>query len=587
MSKIRRPLTRRDFLKMGAVALGGAALACGRSEDLVEIKATLTPSLPDSDGAANQDPTTPPSDPGTPADAILVNGNLITIDPAVPTAEALAIQGGLIAEVGTNSKIQARVGEATRVIDLGGKTLTPGLIDAHNHLQVWGTLLGMFVALNPPEVRTLDDLLSVLAAEVAQKQEGEWVQGYYWYVDRLPTRADLDPISPDNPIWLMQQGGHFGNANSKALEFSGITSAIEDPPGGIFERDAKGELNGIVYNHRAMDMIRVHAPQPSVEMMMNNIHFAEELMAGMGVTTFQDCNARFSAVEAYLEAGRTHSMMLRGEVFYTLEWPADLERALTQIQYEPDDFMRFAGYKFLIDGQYPTWFTHEPHPGIRWNTPTWDPDQFKLAIRKLHDTGLQVTVHCGGDASVDLVLDAYEEAMNANPRPDPRHRIEHATLTKPHSTQRMADLGVQISCQPQFVRFNQHIEEIFGAKRAARIKVTREWLDAGVNVALGSDTPTSPWQSPVVTLFEAVMRLGFDDKPFHPEQAITIQEALYAHTMGSAHAAFEEKTRGSLTPGKMADLVVWSDDFYSINPLDILNVKAEMTMVGGNIVHEA
>lgn len=275
---------------------------------------------------------------------------------------------------------------------------------------------------------------------------------------------------------------------------------------------------------------------------------------------------------------------MRGQVFYTLEWPGDLERALNNINHYADDFMRFAGYKILIDGQFPTWYTHEPHPGIRWDMPTWDAANFKQTVAQLHDSGLQISVHCGGDAAVDLVLDAYEAAMNKNPRPDPRHRIEHATLTKAASTQRAADLGVHISTQPQFLRFTKNFEDNLGRERAGRVMVTREWLDAGINVALGSDTPTSPWYKPQVTLFGAVTRLGANDQPFHSEQAMTIQEALHAHTIGSARAAFEEDVKGSLEPGKMADLVVWNDDFYSVSPRDILNIEAEATFIGGQIV---
>jgi predicted amidohydrolase YtcJ len=149
----------------------------------------------------------------------------------------------------------------------------------------------------------------------------------------------------------------------------------------------------------------------------------------------------------------------------------------------------------------------------------------------------------------------------------------------------MVDLGVPVSCQPQFLRFTAYIGENLGEERGARLKVTREWLDAGVKVALGSDAGSTPWYKPTVTLLGAVTRLGFKDEPFHPEQAMTIQEALYAHTMGSAYAGFEENIKGSLSPGKMADLVVWSDDFYTIDPMDIIKVNAEMTMIDGKVVH--
>lgn len=575
----RRPFSRRDFLKFSALALGGTALACGKGEELVEMIATIIP---------RAGLTPPPTlAAGEYADLILFNGNLITMDATLPSAQAIAVKNSRILQVGSDEAIKALSGATTQNIDLGGKTVTPGLIDAHNHMQVWGTLLNMFISLMPPEVMTLDDALEKITEAVAKAQPGEWIQGYFWNLDPLPSKKYLDPISPDNPIWLMQQGGHFGTANSAALKIANITAKTKSPEGGVIEKGDDGEPTGVFYNHRAMDMLRVHAPQPDAKMIQGNIRVAEEYMVAEGVTTYHDCNARLEAVEGYMTAGREKALMLRGEVFYTLEWPADLERALNEIPYFADSFMRFAGYKFLIDGSFPTWFTFEPHPGTSWKMPTWDKDEFKKAVKDLHNTGLQIAVHCGGDASVDLVLNAYEEAMNANPRQDPRHRIEHATLTKPEATKRAADLGVQISCQPQFLHFSRHLEELLGAERAGRIKVTREWLDAGINVALGSDVPTSLYYKPQVTLAMAVLRLDPNDVPFHPEQSMTIQEALYAHTMGSAHAAFEDNVLGSLTPGKFADLAAWNDNFYTVDPIDILEMKAELTVINGKVVYQS
>jgi len=575
--KKKRRFSRRDFLKLGAVAVGGSIVACAQGEDIVQLTATLVP-----------DVTSPPAPallPGEGADAILVNGNLHTMDAAIPSAQALAVKNGNILQVGSNEAIRALASESTRVIDAGNKTVTPGMVDAHNHLQVYGSLQDRFVPLLPPEVRTLDAVVSGLKEAVDQANPGEWVQAVFWDTEPLPTKHQLDPVSPDNPVWLIQQGGHYGVANSMALDIAGITPETENPEGGIIERDTNGELTGMFYNHKAMDLLRVHAPVPTTQDIIGYIKYAGDLFAAAGVTSFQDVNVRFTALEPYIQAASQKQLAPRAQILYTLEWPADLERALNEMPTTADDFMRFAGYKFLIDGQFPTWFTHEPHPGISWDMPTWDPELFKNAVRQLHDTGLQVAIHCGGDAAVDLALEAFEEAMNANPRPNPRHRIEHATLTKPHATQKMVDLGVSVSCQPQFLRFSAYIGENLGEERGARLKVTREWLDAGVNVALGSDAGSTPWYKPTVTLLGAVTRLGFEDKPFHPEQAMTIQEALYAHTMGSAYAGFEENVKGSLTPGKFADLVVWSDDFYTVDPMDIIQVNADMTMIDGQVVH--
>ena len=565
----RHTVSRRNFLKFAGATVGAS---------VVEVIASVVP--------VTHSPLIPALAQGDFADTILVNGNLITMGPPDRVATAIAIKNGFILQVGLDTEIRALAGDATQIIDLQGQTVTPGLIDAHNHLMSYGTLLSNFVPMVPPEVRTLDQLLTKVQEAVAAKPVGDWVQGYFWPPDAMPTRHELDPISPDNPVWLMQQGGHFGVANSLALDIADITAETPDPDGGVIDRDENGKPTGVLYNHRAMDLLRAHAPMATSEELFRSLHFAEEMMIAAGVTTYHDCNARFRNMEAYALAFEQQAAMLRGEVFYTVEWPRDVLTALEEFTYFSDDFMRFAGFKFLLDGQYPTWYTSEPHPGIRWDMPTWDPDMFKEAILRLHNTGLQISVHCGGDAAFDLTLDAFEAAMNANPRPDPRHRIEHAMLTWPESIDRAASLGVHISTQPQFLRF-LHNPEIFGEERAARLVATRDWLNAGINVALGSDAPSTPWHAPNVTLIGALLRPDGNMNPHHPEQAMTIQEALHAHTMGSARAAFEENVKGSLEPGKFADLVVWNDDFYAISdPMDIAEIRPQLTMINGEIVHQ-
>ena len=232
-------------------------------------------------------------------------------------------------------------------------------------------------------------------------------------------------------------------------------------------------------------------------------------------------------------------------------------------------------------------YCHQPHNGERWDVPTWDPQNFKHTVHTLHDTGLQICVHCAGDAAADLTLDAFEEAMNANPRPDPRHRIEHAIITTPEATQRMKDLGVVVSTQPQFIRLAGDIYAgLFGEERARRAIVTREWLEAGVPLALGSDSPTTPWCTPQVTLFGAVSRITFSNQTHGPDQCLTIQEALRAHTMGGAYAAHEEDTKGSIEVGKLADIAVWAEDPYTAPMNRLWQIPIEMTMVGGEIVYQ-
>jgi len=587
-------MTRRQFLVSAGTTLAGAALACGPGQEVATRVSTsppaptLTPAFtPTRPATPSPTPTTPPANP---ADLVLLNGKVITVDAADTIAQAVAVKDGLIQAVGASDKIRALVGSQTKVVELKGKTVTPGLIDPHNHMQVVGLMESSYVAFMPPQVKTLADLTKKLADTLATKPKGEWLQGYFLSLGegRLPNRRDLDPASLNHPVWILQQGGHYGSANSLAIKMSGITASTPNPTGGLIERDAKGEPTGVFYNHRAMDMLRRSIPQSTEEMVRNNIVSSQPMFAAWGVTSFQDNNVRgVDNIRVYSEVGKQSQMTLRGAVFYTLEWPQDLDKALG-VEHYGDPYVRFAGYKFLLDGQALMAYCHQPHSGTRWDLPTWEPKSFKQAVRALHDSGLQICVHCIGDAAVDLTLDAYQEAMQANPRPDPRHRIEHAVLTTPEATRRMKDLGVIASVNPTFIRVaGDYWPTVFGQERTARMIVTREWLQSGVHVTIGSDAPTTPWLAPQATLAAAVSRLTVSNKILGPSQCMTIQEALRAHTIEAAYAAHEEKAKGSIQTGKLADLAVWNIDPYTAPIQQLWNATIAMTFIGGKIVYQA
>jgi len=592
---MRNP-TRREFLIGAGAALAGAALACGRERPTATLAPATSSPLPATPSLVPTAPSTAPSTPPVApteqaADLVLINGKVLTIDAADSIAQAIAIKDGLIEAVGNSGEVSGLVGENTQMINLSGRCVTPGLIDPHNHFQVTGLMHSYYIPFLPPDVRTLEDLQAALSETAAQTPEGEWVIGYFMFIQGtgLPSRHDLDPVSPDNPVWIVQQGGHYGSANSLALELAGVTADTPNPVGGVIGRDPNGEPNGIFYNHRAMDLLRRVVPRYTQDDVRQNILSTQPLFAGCGVTSFQDNNVRGTdTIGTYLEVGQREEMVLRGAVYYTLEWPRDLDRALNEIEHYDDNFMRFAGFKFLLDGQLTMAYCHEPHNGVRWDLPTWEPQTFKDAVRALHDTGLQICVHCVGDAAVDLTLDAFEEAMNANPRPDPRHRIEHCILCTPEATRRMKDLGVVVSTQPQFIRIGgDRYVDLFGAERGKRIIVTREWMEEGVHLALGSDAPTTPWYTPLATLIGAVTRATLSKVQYEPDQALTMKEALRAHTMGAAYAAHEEDVKGSIEPGKLADLVVWGADPYEASLQELWNAPTEMTLVGGKIVYQS
>jgi predicted amidohydrolase YtcJ len=325
--------------------------------------------------------------------------------------------------------------------------------------------------------------------------------------------------------------------------------------------------------------------------MVASILSPQAKFASMGVTSFQDVYARdLDRVRAYFEIARQGQMTIRGQIMNVLEYFQELDGRIAEIEAMrfDSDFMRFAGGKCQVDGAGEASFTHEPHNGIAWNLSVWKPDDLKQVVRAFHDAGYQMSLHAFGDAAVDMALDAIEAAMNANPRPDPRHRIEHSVLNTESALLRTKDLGVVISTQPQMIRaFGDGAERIWGAERMQRMIPTRTWLELGVPLCLGSDAPSMPWWDPQSTLVGCMLRLTLSNKPVSPEQAMTIEEALYAHTMGGAYADFAESKKGSLEAGKLADLVVWNDDPYNMKTADLLNLKAEITMVGGKIVHQA
>jgi predicted amidohydrolase YtcJ len=580
-------LSRRDFLKLSGAALGGVALACGGGSKLLELTAVPTPVSPGL--------SVPTLAAGEFADTILVNGNIVTIDARRTAAKALAIKNGIILLVGDDQSVRNMAGASTQVIDLSGRTVTPGLIDAHCHLSACGLLGTLYVDVSWPAINTIEQMQAKMAERIATIPPGEWVLGAGWvaFDGRYPNKHDIDPVSPKHPVMIINQGGHLAVVNSLALEMAGVNASTPDPGNGRFIREANGEPDGTVMNHPAMDYFRRLWPEDLLDeqAMEASILSPQAKFASMGVTSFQDVYARdMDRMLAYFNLGKRREMTIRGQVMNVLEYIQELDGripAIEAMRYE-DDFMHFAGGKCQVDGAGEASFTHEPHNGIAWNLSVWKPNDLNQVVRAFHDAGYQMSLHAFGDAAVDMALDSIEAAMNANPRPDPRHRIEHSTLNTNNALQRTKDLGVVISAQPQMIRaFGDGAERIWGNERMQTMIPTRTWLDMGVPLCLSSDAPSMPWWDPQSTLAASILRITMTNKHVSPEQAMTIEEAMYAHTMGGAYADFAENQKGSLEPGKFADLAVWNDNPYTVKPVDILDLTIDLTMVGGKVVHQA
>src|SRR5574340_190989 len=580
--------TRRDFLKMSGMGLAGATLAsCNLRSTALQVTAVPPP-------LGSAPPPAPPLASGEVADLVVYNGNIATMDAARSKAKALAIKGGIIRLVGDERDVRAVAGDATALIDLRGRTVTPGLIDAHCHLSMCGLLGTAYVDINWPAVSTLQEVQARVSERIAVTPRGEWVVGSGWvsFDGRYPNKHDIDPYSPNHPVMLINQGGHMAVVNSLALEMAGVNAATKDPVNGRIEREANGQPSGILMNHPALDIFRKLWPPDMFDLaaMEASVLSPQAKFASMGVTSFQDVYARdMDRVQAYFNIAKRDQMSIRGQIMNVLEYIQELDGRIGNLEamkFE-NDYMRLAGGKVQLDGVLDLSFTNEPHNGISWNVSIWKPDDLEQVVRAFHDAGYQMAFHAIGDAAVDMALNAIEAAMNANPRPDPRHRIEHAILNSNAALQRTKDLGVVISTQPQAIRmFADALEGIWGPERTGRIVPTRTWLDMGIPLSLSSDAPSMPWWDPQTTLLASILRLSATNKLISPDQALTIDEAIYAHTMGGAYADFAESKKGSLESGKFADLIVWHDDPFSVSTKNIVDLTVDLTMVGGKIVHQ-
>jgi predicted amidohydrolase YtcJ len=597
MSHHHHHISRRDFLKIAGAGMGAAVLeGCKKSIQLTAVPgptATQAALKPPPTQAALQPAPTLAS--GTFADTVLVNGNITTMDARRSAVKALAVKDGLILSVGDDETIRKLAGPSTQVIDLGGRTVTPGLNDAHCHLSAAGLLGTAYVDLSWPAVSTIKQMQDKFAEWIAKTPKGQWVVGSGWltFEGRYPNKHDLDPVSPNHPLFATNQGGHMAVVNSLALEMAGVTAKTPDPGNGRFLREANNVPDGTVLNHPAMDYFRKLWPKnlTDVKTMEVSVLGPQARFASNGVTSFQDVYARdLDRIQAYFNIAQRGEMTIRGQVMNVLEYIQELNgriAALKAVDVE-SDFMHLGGAKFQADGALEASYTHEPHNGIAWNIPIWKPKDLNEAVKAFHDAGYQVAIHTGGDAATDMALDAIELAMKANPRPDPRHRIEHSVLNTDKALQRQKDLGVIISTQPTLIRaFADACFRVWGEERTQKMIPTRTWLNMGVPLALSSDAPSMPWWEPQATLAASVLRLSFSGKQVSQDQAMTIDEAMYAHTMGSAYADFAETKKGSLEPGKFADLIIWHDNPYSATPKDLPNYKVDLTMVGGKVVYQA
>lgn len=528
------------------------------------------------------------------ANLVLTNANVHTMDNSTPHAQAVAIAGDRILAVGSDAGMQELLAPDGQVVDLQGRTVFPGFIDAHLHFLSYGLSLQQIDLVG---ANSLEAAVARVTERAAATESGRWLTGrgwdqVNWDGGAFPSKQDLDAVAPDHPVFLRRKCGHAGWANSKALELAGISAATTDPDGGEIERDPEnGEPTGILLE-RAMDMVGRLIAEPTHEEAVEAVRTAMHHVHKMGIVGVHNMEGA-PALRAFQQLREDGDLALR----LLQQIPeADMDEAI-RVGIRSgfgDDWIRIGAVKIFSDGALGarTALMVEPYEG--------EPDNYGIAVataehldrqvEKAARNGLAVHIHAIGDQANRNVLNAVEKTRQAGIGLNLRHRIEHAQVLHPDDVSRFAELGVIPGMQP--IHCTQDIVYA-DANWGARSRLAYAWsslLSTGAVLAFGSDAPV---ETPDILqgIYAAVTRRRADGFPseegWYPEECVTPQEAVYAYTMGAAYSGCEEATKGSITAGKLADLVVLDRDIFERPAAEILETQVLKTMVGGAFVYEA
>jgi predicted amidohydrolase YtcJ len=532
------------------------------------------------------------------ADLIIINAKVWTVDKAHPTAQVVAVLGERIVAVGSNADVESLRSPGTRLIDAGGKLLLPGFNDAHVHFVTSGTRLNQ-VQLN--DATSMDEFTRRIAERAKMTPKGEWIEGGDWDETKwipatLPTKDVIDSVTPDTPVFLEHHDGHMALANSVALRLAGVTAKTPDPPGGTIVRDVQGNPTGALKDAARNVVLRVVPPQ-SHEQRLQAMRRALERAAELGVTSLQDMNDENS--DSFADIRGYGELLQRGELTARVyvapavsDWEEQAKVGIRHAFGSPS--LRMGATKGFADGSLgsSTAYFFDPYNDDPNNSGLLGEQMQPLSrmrdwMMKADAAGLQICTHAIGDRAISTVLDLYTDVVKTDGGVDRRFRIEHAQHMAAKDFARFAQLNVIASVQPyQAIDDGRWAEARIGHDRASRTYAFRPFLNHGVHLAFGTDWPYAPFE-PMLTVYAAVTRATLDGKNpngWFPEQKLTVAEAIEAYTMGSAYAEFQEKEKGSITPGKLADMVLLSDDIFSIDPVKIRDVKVLKTFVGGRLV---
>ncbi len=540
------------------------------------------------------------------AELILINGKIITVDAKDSIMEGVAVRGGKIIDTGIAEKISKYIGTQTKVIDLQGKTVTPGLIDSHAHLPPFGLReSGAWVKLQGME--TKEEIIEALAERARVAPAGTFINA--WGVESnslsFMDKRDLDKVTSRHPLLVVHTGGQWGFANTLALNTAGIDKNTVSPPGSRVQKGNDGEPTGLLIHYPALYLVRKYMPIMSDDNARACIRHAAELYAQEGVTTIHDNFLMVAEIgstkfiKAYIDLVQTKTLPTRIKLWPYLPNLKSATLVMDDLFSGKDpvaDSPVFAlavlrkhlpalfdemwgGLKIAIDGGGQTSLWSRNQRAL----PLHSTADLKAMVTMFHRADQQVSAHAIGDKAVDLFLDSIEAAQKDHRRSDARHRIEHALLPRSGSLERIKRLGVVISTHPQWIYFWGHKFRMPNSGAAIPLN---SYLKEGIPVAFGADPPAFPLYQPQIALWQAIKRTTKGGSRFDSSESISIQEALKMQTMGSAYSGFQEREIGSIEIGKLADMVVWNRDYYSVSKDEIKDVKAVMTFVGGKSVYE-
>jgi len=532
------------------------------------------------------------------ADTVLLNGKIITVDARDSIAQAVAVKGDKIIKVGTNESIRSLIGPNTRTLDLKGKTATPGLIDSHIHVMYYGRQFWPgYLNIRFPDVRSKADLLRLLSQKAGQTPKGEWIpgnQGFQLQPGEVLTREDLDNVAPQNPVYLRHSSGQFAVVNSAALKLAGINKNTTDPYGAKIIRDpATHEPTGVLLHYPAENLVGKYAKgygDRSENELIEDIKRGQDICLSAGYTSGQDVIvSSMRDIEAYKKVAANNQLKMRIYLMLYVHSEAQAEQYARIIKPFKTEMLTFGGWKLALDGGIAAGTTLMYDKNLFASKHSYyyhEPETLKRIVKTLHNTGMQVAFHVVGDQAIDEALDAIEAALKESPRENPRHRLEHVLFPTQAALERTKKLGVVLSMQPQWISwFGAGMKQATDDVTMKRFMPLRTIEQMGIPLAFGCDVPASLSHDPKWAFWGAITRMSKNGYVPSPQERLSIKNVLRIHTMGSAYAAFEEKIKGSIEEGKLADIVVWSHDFYSMFPRQLNDLKAEMTMVGGNIVY--